>query len=720
MVNLRENTVGMEVDYKPINEGLNGDQSFPTSEPDRVNFLYDQIHEQGEVGIFELDPSSWTLYLYDGLVGVDEPCKTTGDSIDEVLEHVHPNDREDVKQAMLEAINDDEPYSIEYRVFDPNGVSHYIESSAKRVENAETGEVFLRGVSGDITEEVLQEKSLKAINKVARGALQTESVDEVAHIVADAGSDIYELSGPFVYLYDEEEGELRPVAYPRPYGDHQLPTYRAGDNIPWQVFKDLESQVIDTEEEGRDFPYICSNSNKVMVTSIDGRGVIIAGFTDSVGSDVAEEETIEILSSTAEAAMNRVSQLKDIRESEDKSKKQAERYDRLNQLNEQIRAINQTIMRAESHAEINKFACDSLAEMSQFDFAWIAEPDYAEGELVSRFKSQPINPYVDQTRFELDSENSSPAVQAAEQREPVIEPNIARGVQEGDWKSRALSHGYRCALSVPLLHESVLHGVLTVYSTEIGGVDDPILNTLSELGEMIGFAHQTLSQRDALVSTDNIDITLTLDRADEPFVQLASKIGTNIEIRNISTRTDDTYLVYLSVRTRVADEDITMAFEESPLVSDHRLISKSDVALFEIIAYRDSSLFTLADVGAELISAKASDAGLSLAVSVPREEGVQSFIDQIRSRHPDVTLHSQEERKRDGNENELEYDINSPFDVLTSRQREILDIAYYSGYFETPRESTASEVADSLDISPAGFSKQRRAGIRRLLQILYG
>lgn len=377
-------------------------------------------------------------------------------------------------------------------------------------------------------------------------------------------------------------------------------------------------------------------------------------------------------------------------------------------------------MRAESHAEINKFACDSLAEMSQFDFAWIAEPDYAEGELVSRFKSQPINPYVDQTRFELDSENSPPAVQAAEQREPVIEPNIARGVQEGDWKSRALSHGYRCALSVPLLHESVLHGVLTVYSTEIGGVDDPILNTLSELGEMIGFAHQTLSQRDALVSTDNIDITLTLDRADEPFVQLASKIGTNIEIRNISTRTDDTYLVYLSVRTRVADEDITMAFEESPLVSDHRLISKSDVALFEIVAYRDSSLFTLADVGAELISAKASDAGLSLAVSVPREEGVQSFIDQIRSRHPDVTLHSQEERKRDGNENELEYDINSPFDVLTSRQREILDIAYYSGYFETPRESTASEVADSLDISPAGFSKQRRAGIRRLLQILYG
>jgi len=635
------------------------------------------------------------------------------------LEHVYPADRGKVKQAMLSAIHDGEPYTIEYRVTDPKGVSHYIESSARRIEHPETGGVLLRGVSSDITEEVLKERSLKTLNRVARGALQTESVGEVAHMVADAGSDIYELSGPFVYLYDDEGGELYPVAYPQPYGGQQLPTYQPGDDIPWQVFKDLESQVIEADQTAGEFQYIDQEANKIITTPIDGRGVIIAGFTDSVGAGGVGEEAIEILSSTAGAAMSRVSQLKDIRESETKSKKQAERHNRLNQLNNQIRTINQTIMRAESHSEVNKSACESLAKMDQFDFAWIAEPDYAKGKLVPRSKSRAFNPYVDQTRFELDAEDSPPAVQAVEQREPVIESNIARGVQEGDWKSRALADGYRCVLSVPLVRESVLHGVLTVYSTEVGGVDDQMLNTLSELGEMIGFAHQTFSQRDALVSNDNIDITLTLDKEDEPFIQLASEIGSPLEIRNISTRTDDTYLVYLSLRARIPAEDAISAFEKLSFVTDYRLVSKSDVALFEIVAYRDSSLFSFAEVGAELLSATASDAGLSVVVSVPRGEGVQSFIDQIRSRYPDVTLHSQEERAASRNVDEPDHNISSPFDVLTPRQREILDVAYYSGYFETPRDSTGTEVADSLDITPAGFSKQRRAGIRRLLNILY-
>lgn len=719
MVNHGHKRAGTDTEYEPINKELNAEQAFPTPELGRVEFLYDHIHEQGQVGVFELDPSTWTLYLYEGLVGINESCKTTGDSIDDILDHVHPTDCQDVKEAMLDAIHDGESYTIEYRITDPDGISHYIESSAKRVEHTETGDVFLRGVSSDITKDVLKERSLKALNKVARGALQTESVDEVAHMVADTGSEIYELSGPFVYLYDEEEGKLHPAAYPQPYGAQQFPTYPAGESIPWQVFKNLESQVINADETNGGFQYIDSEVNKIIATPIDGRGVIIAGFTDSVGSGEAGEEAIEILSSTAEAAMGRVSQLKDIRESEAKSNKQAKRYDRLNQLNKQIRTINQTIMRAESHGEINKSVCGSLAEMDQFDFAWIAEPDYAEGGLVPRSKSHDFNPYIDQTRFELDADDSPPAIRAAEQREAVIESNIARGIQEGDWKSRALANGYRCVLSVPLIHENVLHGVLTVYSTEVGGVDDQMLNTLSELGEMIGFAHQTLSQRDALVSTDNIDITLTLDKEDEPFVQLASEIGTPLKIRNISTRTDDTYLVYLSIRAQVPVEDAISVFEKTPLVTDCRLVSKLDGVLFEIVAYRDSSLFSLAEVGAELISATASDAGLSVVVSVPRGEGVQSFIDQIRSRHPDVTLHSQEERTANRDEDGLDHDISSPFDVLTPRQREILDIAYYSGYFETPRDSTATEVADSLDITPAGFSKQRRAGIRRLLNILY-
>jgi len=76
MVNHDGNGLHTDTEYEPINKTLNTEQAFPTPESGRVKFLYDYIHEQGEVGVFELDPSSWTLYLYQGLVGVDEPCKT--------------------------------------------------------------------------------------------------------------------------------------------------------------------------------------------------------------------------------------------------------------------------------------------------------------------------------------------------------------------------------------------------------------------------------------------------------------------------------------------------------------------------------------------------------------------------------------------------------------------------------------------------------------------
>jgi len=49
-------------------------------------------------------------------------------------------------------------------------------------------------------------------------------------------------------------------------------------------------------------------------------------------------------------------------------------------------------------------------------------------------------------------------------------------------------------------------------------------------------------------------------------------------------------------------------------------------------------------------------------------------------------------------------------DHLTERQRDVLEAAYEAGYFEWPRESTAEEVADSLDIaSPTLHSHLRKA-----------
>ncbi|MFB6223079.1 MAG: helix-turn-helix domain-containing protein [Haloarcula sp.] len=55
---------------------------------------------------------------------------------------------------------------------------------------------------------------------------------------------------------------------------------------------------------------------------------------------------------------------------------------------------------------------------------------------------------------------------------------------------------------------------------------------------------------------------------------------------------------------------------------------------------------------------------------------------------------------------------------LTTRQREVLGRAHEMGYFEHPREATAGDVAESLDISTSTFTEHLAAAQRKLLDDL--
>lgn len=684
---------------------------------DRQKFFYDRIQDVGGTGLFEIDPNKGSVSLSHGLRGISAFDEIDDPDVKDALEFVHPEDRDRVKNLVSEAIEAQEPFEVEFRALDEDGNVRYVANRAHVLTNNDGETTLVRGISQDITEQRVREKSLEAVSDVARGALQTETVEEIAHMVVDAGAEVLEVSGLTVYLYDDKRGELYPVACSCECDPSALSKLGPGDGIPWRAFEEQTMKAIEEVQPDHDLYNPDTGLESVLAVPLGGHGVLVAGTHEMTGLDEVSVEIAQILAATAEAALDRVAQLDELRAGEKKYQEQAEKLDRLNQLNEQIRTINQMITRAESHEAIDQSVCDSLVDLDRFDFAWIAEPDYADESLMVKAQSNGDMPYLDKTLLELNAETAPPAVRAVEQRMPVLETNIAGGIQKGDWQSTALAHGFRCAISIPLLHDDVLYGALTVYSQEIGGFEEMTRNVLSELGEMIGFAHQTVSQRDALISTDSIDIVLSIEDQNEPFVRLASTVNAKVRVRNISNRADGSYLVYFSTHGTRNVEKVLDVARNLPMIDGIRSISDSDsdAPMFEAVARRQSSLFEISDLGAELLSATATDQSLSLELSVPRAEDVQSFVDRIRTRYPGAILQSQ----RKGNIEPSTAGIQSPFDVLTTRQREILDAAYYAGFFDMPRGSTGTEVADSIGISQGGFSKQRRTAIRKLLRILY-
>lgn len=59
-----------------------------------------------------------------------------------------------------------------------------------------------------------------------------------------------------------------------------------------------------------------------------------------------------------------------------------------------------------------------------------------------------------------------------------------------------------------------------------------------------------------------------------------------------------------------------------------------------------------------------------------------------------------------------------PEEELTDHQREVLETAYHSGFFEWPREHTGEEIAETLGISQPAFLQTIRAGERKLAKRL--
>lgn len=57
---------------------------------------------------------------------------------------------------------------------------------------------------------------------------------------------------------------------------------------------------------------------------------------------------------------------------------------------------------------------------------------------------------------------------------------------------------------------------------------------------------------------------------------------------------------------------------------------------------------------------------------------------------------------------------------LTDEQLAVLETAYEHGYFDIPRESSATELADELEIAQSTVSERLRTAERTLLELIYG
>jgi predicted DNA binding protein len=124
---------------------------------------------------------------------------------------------------------------------------------------------------------------------------------------------------------------------------------------------------------------------------------------------------------------------------------------------------------------------------------------------------------------------------------------------------------------------------------------------------------------------------------------------------------------------------------------------------------------SLADHGAVLRRVTADGSTAQLIIDVPSSVDPRSVIHLVSNTLSNVELLSKQKRDQSSTR-----DLYSTFlDTVTDRQLEVIQTAFYGGFFETPRENTGEEIAEALGISPPAFYRHNRTVQRKLFSVLF-
>ena len=114
---------------------------------------------------------SWELSLLNNIITFSTNAhKLLGDpkipleiSIDQHLQLLHPNDKEQVTQALKNCIASGEMYQVEYRVIWPDHSTHWIQNSGNVLHDSENHPIKVLGVSQDITDRKNYETEIETL-----------------------------------------------------------------------------------------------------------------------------------------------------------------------------------------------------------------------------------------------------------------------------------------------------------------------------------------------------------------------------------------------------------------------------------------------------------------------------------------------------------------------------------------------------------------------------
>ncbi|MFB6113324.1 MAG: bacterio-opsin activator domain-containing protein [Halodesulfurarchaeum sp.] len=403
---------------------------------------------------------------------------------------------------------------------------------------------------------------------------------------------------------------------------------------------------------------------------------------------------------------------KDIRK-----RKQRERdLQQVKQVLESLRPIIHAITEVSTPETIKQAACEQLVISEAYRFAWYADYNHVAEEITPTQWAEIANAGMEDDSIEVGGPESD-----VDTLHRVIQTHHVQVIRDvGDhpvgavWSGEYLDEDDVVAI-LPVYFDSTVFGVVGLHTDREAAFDEYEREFLREIGELVGHAIHAAENKRLLYSESVVELEFRTRGTESVFVEVADRLDCRFDLEAFIPATETAFLAYTSV-TGAPPDAIVDHLSTSSTVEGLRVVHADETEGTIEYKVNESPVSKLLDYGATVKSAVVEHGEERIVAEVAPGQDIHQIVAGLQDAYSQTTLVSK--RSIDRPPRTIKASQDPLEDVLTDRQRKMLELAYHAGFFETPRHSSGDEIAESVGISSPTFYTHVRKATRNLVEWL--
>jgi predicted DNA binding protein len=240
---------------------------------------------------------------------------------------------------------------------------------------------------------------------------------------------------------------------------------------------------------------------------------------------------------------------------------------------------------------------------------------------------------------------------------------------------------------------------------------------LRELGELIAHSIDAVETKQTLRADNVVELTITIRGFEGLLIRLARDIEADIHFDGLVGHSNTASHLFFTIDETNPDNIVSQA-EDIRDISEIQVVRDTEEeCTFKATVTEPTLASRILEHQAVIRSLTVTDTEATVVVDLPAPTEIREFLDRLRQTYSEIELVSRQTRDRPIKTNQELRDAIG--ERLTERQWEIIETAYRSGFFESPREQTGKQISAALDISQSTFTHHLREAERRLCELVF-